>query len=333
MEANGLPSRTSILTAAARALGSREPDLSVRNPDSIADRLVGPAELALIHDHPLSTALDRDFQEAMNNPDIFGFVWLMLVRTRFIDELMQRAFRSGATQLVILGAGFDTRAHRFAEILENASVIEIDYAATQDYKKRRVDEALGGAPRNLTYAPIDFTRESLAEVLHRAGFDSDRKTWYICEGVSMYVPEEGMKETLRAVAVNSAPGSALLLEYLNRGGLDMLAKNPTGMIKNAFEWGEPFVFGVPDGQDLNFFRELGLEPGETLKIGSPESVHRYATRQDGTPYGAHLFQAFEERRQAALREMDEASRERAAQVAATSGYWLTELTVPSRRAM
>ena len=112
MEDNGLPSRTSILTAAARALGSREPDASVRNPDWAADRLIGPAELALITDHPISKALDRDFQEANNDADIFGFSWLMLVRTRFIDELMERAVRSGATQLVILGAGFDTRAHR-----------------------------------------------------------------------------------------------------------------------------------------------------------------------------------------------------------------------------
>ena len=83
MEANGLPSRTSILTAAARAFGSREPDASVRNPDWVADRLIGKAELDLIADHPISKALDQDFQEAMNDPDIFGFAWLMLVRTRF----------------------------------------------------------------------------------------------------------------------------------------------------------------------------------------------------------------------------------------------------------
>src|SRR5271169_4971805 len=98
MEANGLPSRTSILTAAARAFGSREPDASVRNPDWVADRLIGPAELALIVDHPISKALDLDFQEAIYNPDVFGFAWLMLVRTRFIDELMVRAVRSGATR-------------------------------------------------------------------------------------------------------------------------------------------------------------------------------------------------------------------------------------------
>ena len=88
----------------------------------------------------------------------------------------------------------------------------------------------------------------------------------------MYVPEEGMKETLRSIAAESAPGSALLMEYLNRGMLELMRKYPTGMIKNAFDWGEPFVFGVPDGQDREFFLEAGLELGETLKIGSPESV-------------------------------------------------------------
>src|ERR1700753_1694870 len=102
MEDNGLPSRTSILTAAARAFGSHEPDRSVRNPDWVAGRLIGPAELALITEHPISKALDQDYEEAIYDPDIFGFAWLMLVRTRFIDERMERAVRGGATQVVIL---------------------------------------------------------------------------------------------------------------------------------------------------------------------------------------------------------------------------------------
>jgi methyltransferase (TIGR00027 family) len=331
MEANGLPSRTSILTAAARAFGSREPDVSVRNPDWVADRLIGPAELALIADHPISKALDQNFQEAIYDPDIFGFVWLMLVRTRFIDERVERAVRSGATQLIILGAGFDTRAHRFSELLKDVVVIEMDYSATQEYKKRRVETILGGAPANVVYAPIDFARESLGDVLRHAGFQPRRKTYYICEGVSMYVPEEGMKETLRAVAAESAPGSAMLLEYINRGGLELLRKYPTGMIKNAFDWGEPFVFGVPDRQDREFFLEAGLELGETLKIGTPESARRYAMRQDGSYYGAHLEKLFQERREAALKAMDDTGRQHAAQAAATSGYWLAELAVPPAR--
>ena len=327
MEANGLPSRTSILTAAARAFGSREPDVSVRNPDSVAERLIGPDELALIADHPISKAFGMDFEDAINDPDVFGFAWLMLLRTRFIDERMERAILGGATQLVILGAGFDTRAHRFSELLKDTVIIEIDYGATQEYKKRRVQAALGGAPGNVLYAPIDFARESLSEVLRRSGFQSGRKTYYICEGVSMYVPEHGMKETLRAIASESVPGSALLMEYLNRGGIELLMKYPMGMVKNAIAWGEPFVFGVPDGQDREFFLETGLELGETLKVGSPESIQRYAMRQDGKYYGAHLEKVFQQRREAALQAMDEIGREQAARAATMAGYWLSELTV------
>jgi O-methyltransferase involved in polyketide biosynthesis len=147
----------------------------------------------------------------------------------------------------------------------------------------------------------------------------------------MYVPEDGMKETLRSIAVESAPGSALLLEYLNQGALELLRKYPTGMIKNAFDWGEPFVFGVPDGQDREFFLQAGLELGETLKIGAPESMKRYAMRDDGSYYDAHLEKVFfQQRREAALNAMDDAGRQQVAQAAAMSGYWLVELAVPQR---
>jgi len=330
MEPNGLPSRTAILTAAARAFGSREPDASVRNPDWMADRLIGPEELALITEHPISTALGRDYSEAIYDPDIFGFAWLMLVRTRFIDELFERALRNGATQVVILGAGFDSRAHRFAESLQGRRLIEIDYGATQNYKKSRIAAALGKLPEHVTYAPIDFATQSLAGLLSQAGHRRNDKTFYICEGVSMYVPEDGMRETLRAVAELSAPGSSMLLEYMNRAGIEFSKKYPMGVVKNALDWGEPFVFGVPDGQDREFFLENGLELGETLKIGSPESVKRYTMRADGTFYGAHLAQVFEERRKAAMETMDESLRQQAAQAMAAGGYWLAELKVPER---
>lgn len=326
MLTNGLPSRTAILTAAGRALGSREPDASVRNPDWLAHRLVGPDELALIAEHPLGNALNREFQDAMADPEVFGFTWLMLVRTRCIDDLMVRAFDRGAAQLVILGAGFDSRAHRFREMLQGAVVYEIDHPATQQLKRRRAEAALGSAAANVIYVPVDFTRESLSGALRGAGFDASRTTCFIAEGLSMYVPEEAMKETLRAIG-GLAIGTTLILEYVNRGGLDVLVKYPSGMIKNAIDWGEPFLFGVPDGQDREYFRALGLELGEALKIGSPDSVRRYAMHADGTHYGAHLEKVFQQRREAALAAMDDAGRRQAAQAAASSGYWLAELHV------
>ena len=321
---NGLPSRTAVLTAAARALGSREPDVSVRNPDFLAERLIGPAELALIGDHPIGHALERDFDEAIGDPDVFGFTWLMLVRTRCIDEWVRRAIEQGVTQLVILGAGFDTRAHRFNGLLEGVAVYEIDHPATQEYKRRRVEAVFDPETAGVTYVPVDFTQESLSNALDRAAVDRSRQTYFVCEGLSMYVPEDGMKQTLRAIG-EFASGSVVMLEYLNRAGIDLMMKYPSGTIRNAIDWGEPFVFGVPDGEDREYFREFGLEVGDTLKIGSPESVRRYAMRGDGTYYGAHLEAAIRQRREAALAAMGDAGRQQAAQAAASSGYWLAEL--------
>jgi O-methyltransferase involved in polyketide biosynthesis len=101
----GLPSRTSILVAAARAFGSRDPDAGVRNPDFLADTLIGPDELALISDHPLSTVLTQDYAEASQNPAVVMLASLMILRTRLIDIALKRAIEDGATQIVILGGG------------------------------------------------------------------------------------------------------------------------------------------------------------------------------------------------------------------------------------
>src|SRR5215475_502318 len=121
-----LPSRSSILVAAARAFGSRDPDPSVRNPDLLADKLIGPDELELIRDHPLSKGLEQDYAEGSQNPRIVVFVGLMLLRTRFIDEALSRAVANGARQIVILGAGFDSRAYRFRNQLKGCKIIEVD---------------------------------------------------------------------------------------------------------------------------------------------------------------------------------------------------------------
>jgi methyltransferase (TIGR00027 family) len=81
-----------------------------------------------------------------------------LIRTRFADERLESAVRAGAAQVVILGAGYDSRAYRLRELLKDVRVFEVDYGPTQEYKKRRVQEIFGCFPTNLTYVPIDFTR-------------------------------------------------------------------------------------------------------------------------------------------------------------------------------
>jgi methyltransferase (TIGR00027 family) len=189
--------------AAGRALGAREPDESIRNPDYLAERLLGPEERALVADQAVVQALDLDFDEARKNIEALSSAVMMIIRTRFIEERLAQAIRDGVSQVVILGAGFDTRAYRLTELLKDARVYEVDQPSTQEYKKRRVKETGIEVPPNLTYVPVDFRHDPVGDVLARAGHDSSKRTFFVWEGVTMYLPEEAVEATLRWVAAPS----------------------------------------------------------------------------------------------------------------------------------
>jgi len=132
---NNGPSKTCLYVAAGRALGARVPDESIRNPDYLAERLLGPEERALVADQAVVQALDHDIADLPKNPEAIGSMVMMLVRTRFIEERLEQAIGDGVSQVVILGAGFDTRAYRLTELLKNARVFEVDQPSLRSTKK------------------------------------------------------------------------------------------------------------------------------------------------------------------------------------------------------
>jgi len=272
------------MVAAGRALGAREPDPAMRNPDSLAEKLLGPDELALIQEHAIGRALSN--AELAIGYEAMGTAMMMLIRTKFIDEKLQQAIAGGAGQYVILGAGFDTRAYRFKDLLKGLKVFEVDSEATQTYKRKRAEAAIGPPPKNLTYVSIDFNRDQLMETLLRAGFAPAVKTFFTWEGVSMYVAEEGVRATLSTIAT-AAPGSTLVMDYTTRGAIDFMHRFPEvgPFMKQLNAWGEPWVFGMPDGQEREFFQTFGFEPREMFPMFSKVALDRHLTRADGTIYG------------------------------------------------
>ena len=290
-------SRTCIYTASGRAIGAREPDPSVRNPDFLAERLLGdPAAFNI--DQASVRALSLSYDEAMKDVEVVSTVRTMLVRTRFIDQALERAVANGVTHVVILGAGFDSHAYRCQELLANVRIFEVDRPATQAFKKQRVQDAIGGPPANLTYVPIDIQHEDLADVLRRHGHDQSQRTFFIMEGVTMYVPEEGVRATLRYVA-SHPPGSAIVFDFMYRPMVDMLRNIDWASVPDSFKpyvrrfldliKDEPWVFGIPVGGERSFLSEVGLELREALTIGGEESLARYATKADGTQVGAQAI--------------------------------------------
>ena len=290
-------SRTSIYTAAGRAIGAREPDPSVRNPDYLAEKLLGDPS-AFDVEHAAVRALSLSYDEAMRDVEVVTTVRMMLVRTRFIDDALERAVAGGAAHVVILGAGFDSHAYRCQQLLANVRVFEVDRHATQKLKKQRVQDALGMPPANLTYVPIDFQHDDLADVLRRHGHDQSLPTFFIMEGVTMYVPEDGVRATLRYVAGHPA-GSAIVFDFMYRPMVDMLRNINWATVPDSFKpmvqrflnliKDEPWVFGIPAGGERAFLDDAGLELREVLTIGGDESIQRYATRADGTQLGAQVL--------------------------------------------
>jgi hypothetical protein len=150
----------------------------------------------------------------------------------------------------------------------------------------------------------------------------------------MYLPEESVRETLM-VALHSAPGSSIVLDYTNSLGLQAFKAYPQGPVGMAAGWGEPWIFGVPDVNGSGFFRELGFDPGVPLSLTSPEAIKQYAVRQDGTTYAARVFEKMQAEAQARMQagtapSFPPGAMEFQKAVAAAGGvYWLAELTVPS----
>ena len=139
------------------------------------------------------------------------FLDMMMLRTAFIDAVI--AEREPA-QVVILGAGLDTRAFRL-QALSGVRVIEIDHPDTQAYKRRQITQ-LEKPLAKLSFAPVDFTQRAVAPLtaaLASAGFDASVPTLWIWEGVIMYLDDQALRRTLSELRELSAPGSTLLAHY------------------------------------------------------------------------------------------------------------------------
>jgi methyltransferase (TIGR00027 family) len=270
----GRPSKTSVWTAILRAVGAKNPDPQFRNPDHLATKFVGARERALLTDYP-TEVLDLPYDEAIKRLPDPPNVMTLHIRTKHVDATLEEALRDGVRQVVILGAGFDTRGFRFADKLRGVTFIEVDYGPTQEYKKRRVKEIFGGLPRHIKYVAMDFAKDNLLTQLRKGGYQPARKTLFIWEGVTRYLPEAAVLATLRFVRDHAAAGSTISFDYITTRNL--LLNDPG---TRPAKWGEPFVFGVPETGAAALVEREGLEivndfTGNTL-------VQKYAMRADGT---------------------------------------------------
>ena len=200
-----------------------------------------------------------------------GVLEFLVARTRFIDDYLQFCIADGIEQLVILGAGFDTRAYRFVQLRGCVKVFEVDHPATQQVKIAKLRKILGELPNDVAFVPIDFDRETLDQLFTR-GYDRWLKTLFIWEGVTMYLAADAVDATLAFIAGNSGAGSSIVFDYIYRAALDGTMKE--NEVKSMQRWrsvtGEGLVFGIQKGRIDGFLSQRGFEnivnaDGDALK--------------------------------------------------------------------
>jgi len=200
-------SLTAMATAAVRAIEMERPAEERICNDPIARGFLPAWYYAFMKRVTATRYAERHASGAL------GFI---VARCRYMDDMLFEALNQGVQQLVILGAGFDSRAYRFDGLKHGVKVFEVDHPATQKNKLKKLDRILGpgGIPGYITFVPVDFTRDSLASRLSECGYSEQLKTLFIWEGVTMYLDAPSVDSTLAFVASHSPPGSAIVFDYM-----------------------------------------------------------------------------------------------------------------------
>ena len=196
----GQPSQTALGAALHRAAHQVLERGNIFS-DPLATRILG------------ANGLDAAVHRAQHDPSGRRLRLFIAVRTRFAEDSLTASLESGVRQVVVLGAGLDTYAYR-ASLPGGVRVFEVDHPATQAWKRQRLAEVGISIPQHLTYAPVDFERDSLAEGLGNVGFDSAQQTFFTWLGVVPYLTPEAVFSTLGFIA--RLPGGAqVVLDYSN----------------------------------------------------------------------------------------------------------------------
>ncbi len=260
-----------------RVCGNKERNEQFRGPDDLA-RIFYPgyAEL-LLKFSIISLPILRKLL-----PGLYEYV---MARTRFFDQIFLQALENNIPQIVLLGAGYDTRAYRFKEHVQGTRIFELDAPATQRVKRECLERANIVIPQQLSFVPINFNRDNLGNVLFEAGFDKHQQTLFIWEGVTMYLTPETVSAILDFIRRNSSPGSSVAFDYVYKSVIKGTGDyyGARQVVKAVTCLGEPYRFGLAEGKIESFLAARGFE---IISHHTPHDLQRvFLTADDGSLFG------------------------------------------------
>jgi methyltransferase (TIGR00027 family) len=253
----GQPSRTARQNALFRALEARRPAADRVADDPLAVKFLSPEFRALAAAgrvpparRLIESVIDRRW------PCVRGGV---VARTRLIDEAIAKAL-PGVEQALILGAGFDSRAYRLAQ-LRDVPVFEVDHPATQEAKRRILRSGSVQIPASVRFVPVEFGADDPAAKLAESGFASGKPTLVLWEGVTNYLDPVSVDATFRFLASAVAPGSPVLFTYVDRAMLDgsVAFEGAATTLRAVSRVGEPLTFGLNPKEVPGYLSDRGFD--------------------------------------------------------------------------
>jgi methyltransferase (TIGR00027 family) len=276
------PSLTAEAVCAMRALDQRRPAHERIIDDPYAELFLGPVLKGALATFRASGELGL-FAERFF-PGIMSYVQC---RHRFIDDALKRAISSGAvSQVILLGAGYDTRAYRFASQLSGIPVFEVDHPSTSKRKAQIVADHAADLPKSdVIVVEIDFQTERLEDKLKQAGFVFGAQTFFVWEGVSMYLTRSAIKATLGTIRTIAAFGSQLAMDFwfmLDSPALEATAHRVSPSLLHFL--GEPMTFGIHPEDAGDFFRREGYR---VIDLADAQELEARYVRDDRRVYPAN----------------------------------------------
>jgi methyltransferase (TIGR00027 family) len=199
------PSRTAAGMAFLRALANKEFNDDKLGSDYLAEYFISFLFRNLIK--------IKKIRARMRPKLLIGMYEYSIARTQFFDAIFKDALNKNIPQIVILGAGYDTRAYRFAKQNKKTNIIELDVPTTQNRKNQCLKKANISIPANVELVPINFNKESLEDVLEKTVYDRNKKTLFLWEGVTYYLEPESVIATLEFIKNNSPKESIVAFDY------------------------------------------------------------------------------------------------------------------------
>jgi len=204
----------------------------------------------------------------------------LVVRSRVAEDALADAVARGTRQAVILGAGLDTLAYRNPHA--GLRVFEVDHPATQSWKRERLSAQGIAVPRSLAFVPVDFETQTLATRLAAAGLRTDAPAFFSWLGVTMYLSQEAIAQTLRYAGGCCAPGSTIVFDYLPpAASLPAAARRARDMLAaRVAASGEPWISEFEPAELEALLRAQGLRKVRDLDAEALQARY-FAARHDG----------------------------------------------------